>query len=121
MSYSNPRITMSDSIMDMVLKISEGNPGALTVLMKIMKEGEAIDPQCHPMLTVMALDTHDIYGSRVWQLYKDVCGQNMVNMLGLLRAVQLGFMTERELSNAIDSGPFSAERMQEMMGKVRGR
>lgn len=119
MSYNNPRITLTDTPIDMIMKIAEGNPGAITVLMKIMMEGEKIDPDSHPMLTIMALDTHDIYGSRVWQLYKDVCGQNLMHMLGLLRAVQLGFMPGRELSSHINGAPMADDGMEECMAKVR--
>lgn len=119
MSYSNPRITMNDTTISMLTKISEGNPGAMSVCAKILTEGEKIDPDSHPMLTIMSLDTLDIYGSRIWQLYKNVCDSSLSNMLGLLRAVQLGYMTERELSGAIDGKPLSAESIQSYLAKVR--
>lgn len=38
------KLQLSDSVHDILYKMSEGNPGALTVCLKILKEGETIDP-----------------------------------------------------------------------------
>lgn len=101
---ANERITLQMSKVDAILALAEGNPGALTVIMQIMKR-EDIDPDAFmgPFGTLLLLDSHNIYGSRIWVLYKDVCGENVVNMLGLLRAVQLGILSEYTLNTAIDN------------------
>ncbi len=104
MGYHNARITLEDNMMDMIMKVTEGNPGAVSVCMKLIEKSAVIDPDAAlgPLTNLFALDTHDIYGSRIWQLYKDVCKTDLVSMIGLLRAVQLGFLTESELHSAID-------------------
>lgn len=105
MSYENPRIQLSDTFLSAVKKMAGGNPGAITVLMAIMAESPKIDPQgaMGGLGTILSLDTEDIYEERIWMLYKDVCGENIVKMLACLRASQLGFITTTQLSQTINS------------------
>lgn len=49
------------------------------------------------------MDTLGIYGSRIWMLYKDVCGEDLVKTIAILRSYQLGFLNEVELNFAIDN------------------
>lgn len=95
------RIDIHDSVIDVIHKLSEGNPGAVTVLARWLKEGRAIDPDAmSPLLQMCSLDDLDIVGSQIWVLYKDVCDQDMRRFLSLLRAHQLGFLLTRELQAA---------------------
>jgi hypothetical protein len=90
---------------DILSLLAEGNIGALTVMIEMMKHGAQIDPDSAlgGLGAILALDTHEIYGSRIWMLYKDVCGQDLRTTLAILRAVQLGFLHESSLNEAIDS------------------
>ena len=118
---SETRVGLEDTVMDMLIKMSGGNPGALTVLARIMRESESIDPDnCLGGLgTVLSLDTHQIYDDKIWIFYKDVCGQDLVVLHGLLRAVQLGFMPEPELKAAIRNERIDFEVEQKYMAQVR--
>lgn len=88
------RITLDDSMMDVMIKMGEGNIGAITVLMDIMGKSENVDPDnIFSFAHILSLDTHGIYGSNIWILYKDVCGENLTNMLAILRGVQLGIIS----------------------------
>lgn len=101
-----PRITsLNDTGMDVIIKLADGNPGATTVMVEIYKQGATIDPDSAlgGIGAILALDTHGIYGPRIWMLYKDVCGQDLRVMLAILRAVQLGFLSESTLNYAIDN------------------
>jgi len=90
------------SMKDVLVMLGEGNPGALSVMCQMLKEGPEIDPQsADPFLAVLALDTHEIYGSDIWILYKDICGQDMTKMLGVLRSIQLGHTRESEVKDQI--------------------
>ncbi len=104
MSYEHPRIQLTDTVLSAVKKMAGGNPGAITVLMIMIKEVPTIDPQAlmGGMGVVMSLDTEDIYEERIWMLYKDVCGQSIVKTLACLRASQLGFISTTQLDQAID-------------------
>ncbi len=124
MSYDNPKITGSDTIQTTLLKMSKGNPGAVSVLIRILKEGDAIDPDniLGSMGVVLHLDALSIYSSDIWLLYKDVCQEDLPTMLGLLRAVQLGYCTGRELGNAIkDPRRFPAECKEDLIKQVKER
>ncbi len=104
--------------MDIMVKMSEGNPGAVTVLMELYKEAPEIDPWSvlGGIGPVMWLDTLGVYGSRIWMLYKDVCGQDIAKTVWMIRAVQLGIMSETELNHRIDN--YGREGIDEIIEKV---
>ena len=101
------RITLNDTVLDIVMKMTEGNPGAITVLGRLQREHAQIDPQNMMgwLGVVISLDSYGIYGSRIWMLYKDVCKEDLVNMVGIMRAVQMGLMSEKYLNDYIDNNP----------------
>jgi hypothetical protein len=101
----NTRIELTDTPMDVIVKMSEGNPGAMTVLINLFKEGGEIDPDAAfgGLASVLDLDSHGIYGSRIWCLFKDVCGQDLTATVGVLRGCQLGLLPEADLLRAIDN------------------
>lgn len=68
----NDKIQSSDSTQDMLQKMSEGNPGALTALTEVMNE---VGPMKF-MNFVMQLDLRRIYGSKIWIGYKDFCNHD---------------------------------------------
>jgi hypothetical protein len=101
-----PRIKdLSMSTMEVLVAMADGNPGALSAMMLLLEKGATIDPDSAlgGLGNIMSLDTHGIYGPRIWMFYKDVCKQNLNHMIGLMRAVQLGYLSETTLSNAIDN------------------
>lgn len=104
MSYKNPRIDLSDSMMSATIKMAGGNPGAIRVLMELMTANPEVDPDCAfgQFGPLLSLDTLDVYEDRIWMFYKDVCNFDVVDVLGLMRANQLGFLPESRLIRAID-------------------
>lgn len=99
------RIKLTDTGLSAAMKMSGGNPGAMTVIMRCLRDAEAIDPDSFMggMGVILALDTHGIYGADIWMLYKDVCAEDLRVMCALLRAVQLGFLPEPQLNAAIQN------------------
>ena len=100
-----PRITrLNMSLTDIIVELADGNPGAVRVMMEIIEHDGMIDPDnlLGALGSILSLDTHGIYGSRIWMLYKDVCRSDIEKMLAALRAVQLGIARERDLLSAID-------------------
>jgi len=97
------RIQLQDSGLDMIIKMSDGNPGAVVTLMKILSESATIDPQSvlGGIGPVLALDTLEVYGTDIYVLFNDKCDSDMRKFIMLLRAHQLGIITEeliRELA-----------------------
>ncbi len=99
-------IKITDSIMDAVIKMAEGNPGGLKVLMELMKETTGkIDPDvASGFILMLMLDTFNIRGPNIWCLYKDVCDQDLTKTIATIRAVQLGLFPEKKLHEAIEKG-----------------
>ena len=95
------RIQLTDTGMDMMMKMSDGNPGALTAIMDIMAKSVDIDPQSAlgEISCILSLDTHEIYGSDIYVLWNDKCNREARRVVMLLRAVQLGFMHESKLQS----------------------
>jgi len=115
------RIKLDMTTIDVLTTMSEGNPGALVVLMKLLKETERVDPlsALGGLGTIMWMDTLDIYGPRIWMLYKDVCGENIEKTVLMLRACQLGFIYQEELDRRIDN--YGKEGVDEIVAKVKER
>lgn len=99
------RIKGTDTPMDVVVKMVDGNPGATSVCMRLIQEGNAIDPgsSLGGLNIILMLDTFEVYGSRIWMLYKDVCGEDIVKTTAVIRAHQLGIITRAALNHAIDN------------------
>ena len=87
---SNEKITSDMSIMDLMMVMSEGNPGALTVLMQMIQAPRGF-------MDILLLDTLDIRGSKVWMLYSDSCGKNEGKFNRTLMALRCGAYSEEEI------------------------
>ena len=99
------RIKLTDTTQDVLMKMSGGKPGALTTMMQIMKQGETIDPQgmMGGLGVILLFDTFKIYGSSIYILSNDQCDGDVRELLMLIRAVQLGFMSPDKLKQIADS------------------
>ena len=99
------RIQLNDTAMSAAVKMSEGNPGALSVCAMMLRQGGEIDPDdfAGGLGNLLSMDTLKIYGPQIWMLYKDVCGQDLRVTCAVLRANQLGYVSESALHNAIEN------------------
>lgn len=104
---SNERLTLEMSLMEAVMAMSEGNPGAVVALADILQLAPIIDPDgaMGGLGAIMLLDTLNIWGSRLYCLWNDVCSKDTRAMIAVLRAWQLGQLagaTKEAIDNAID-------------------
>jgi hypothetical protein len=65
-------ITLEMSFLDLMIVMSEGNPGALNVMMNMIKKDSLLGP-----MKIIALDDMNIRGTQIWVGYKDHCGEDM--------------------------------------------
>lgn len=65
------KIELSMTTMDVLLLMGEGNPGALSVLMKLMERGES------SILKILTLDDMNIRGEQIWIAFKDHCKEDL--------------------------------------------
>jgi hypothetical protein len=91
------RINLMDSTMDGVMKMVEGNPGAVTAVLQMIQH-----PDPRGLLLFMYLDDWQVYGSDIWVLYKDCCGQDIDNMFRLMGAVNSGKFSLAAVKNYIN-------------------
>jgi hypothetical protein len=120
------RINLHDSVRDFFVKLSEGNPGALTVLLELFRREPTIDPDsAFPQIgTLLAFDDLGIYGSKIWICYKDVCGSDIVKLIALFRARQLGLISSYEIERAIEMAGAKGERtidLDVLLARVKAR
>lgn len=76
------RLRLDDPLETAIMKLAEGVPEAAIALTNLC----AATPE----------------GSRVWVLYKDICGSSAARMIVVLRARQLGFLGTEHLLAAIE-------------------
>jgi len=97
------RLSLTDTPVTTIMKMSDGNPGACVVMTNLLSNGGNIDPQdfMGGLGNLLSLDSHGIYGSDIWGLFKYVCGEDLTKMVATLRAVQLGIIPEEDLLRAI--------------------
>ncbi len=96
-AVTHDRITLEMSLFDVVFAISEGNPGALQVLMQYAQSSSM------GVLGLLTFDSKRLYGSRIWDLYNDICGKDL-NRFAYHLEVELPNQETGQLSV---SGPFS--------------
>lgn len=97
------RLGLNDDMMSAIVKLSDGSPGAFAVCTHIAARVESVDPDNTLGVygPLFSFDTYNIYGPKIWVLYKEVCNENIVKTIACLRACQLGLMTIRTLKHAI--------------------
>ena len=64
------KLKLSDSFVDVQVRMAEGNPGAASVIGKIMHDSDG-------PFTLMHLDDMNIRGSQIWVGYKDHCNEDI--------------------------------------------
>lgn len=75
------KVNGKNTIPEIAVQMSEGNPGAITVLGMLLRIGEP-DPGWALMLT---LDDMNMRGSQIWVAFKDHCGENIEKLAGLIK------------------------------------
>ena len=66
------RINLNESVKEALIVMAEGNPGALTVMMSLIK-----DNVMSGFIDICRLDDLEIYGSGIWIGYEDFCGMDI--------------------------------------------
>lgn len=108
MNRKNTRLELTDTPMSAVLKFSNGNPGAMSATVAMMRDTPLHDPDnaFGGFSVLMSLDNLGIYESDIWVLYKDVCGHDTLKCAILFRANQLGFLTTAQIKKAASPTAF---------------
>jgi len=130
-SNHKERISLMDTTQSALAKMSDGNPGAIVFMMGLMTGGEhqKIDPQSAlgALGVILSLDSLGIYGTHMYVLFSDICGKDLVKLVTLLRANQLGMISGDILYDISHRQDYSGkeimpeEKIQELYGLVRSQ
>ena len=72
------KLSMNDSLINMAVKMAEGNPGAVRVISKILEDQGGL-------FFLLDLDDMGMRGSQIWVAFKDYCGQDIEKLKQCLR------------------------------------
>jgi hypothetical protein len=100
------RLRPTDDVRDALVKMVDGNPGAVNVCIDLLKYEQDKYPELGIMAgmpLILALDMYGIYGSRIWMLYKDFCGESIPNTIATLIARSHELISQEELDMAINN------------------
>lgn len=102
------RIQLDMNMVEVVVTMSEGDLRVAPICADALRHGKFIDPDnaFEGFGALLDLDTHGIYGSRIYMLWNDVCKRNLAHMLAVLRADQMGQLagcSDRVIQHAIDN------------------
>lgn len=100
---ANERITASMDMKEMLITMSEGNPGALMCMMEMLQT----DPMA--ILDILYFDSMGIYGSKIYMLWNDCCGCDMSKFKETIQYLRSGAVSEEEIHenlNRVRAFPF---------------
>jgi len=98
---SESRLNLDQSILANTIRMADGNPGSIVALNRMM--ASRIDKDAEPwngIDVIMALDSAGIYGGDVYIFFNDICHNNVLGAITLLRGMQLGFVDKIILADA---------------------
>lgn len=97
-----------DSTMDLMVKMSEGNPGALMFCMELFKMGS------RGVATLINLDDIGLYGDRLYMLWNDCCGRSAEKAIKVVKARNFGKLSNQDILDRVAGAygkPFTDEEL----------
>ena len=73
------KIELNDSFQDIIIKMSEGNPGAVGVLMDLFQKCPL-----KGIKVALFLDDMNIRGQQIWAGYKDYCEEDLDKFIDVI-------------------------------------
>lgn len=91
------KIDLNDNVLQVIIKMSEGNPGAITALTTFMKD----NPENSFML-ILGLDDMNIRGSQIWQIYKYYCEEDIEKFRQVIKDRDVDMIQYLNEQNAVE-------------------
>lgn len=105
-------LVASDTLRDAVVKMSRGNPGAMQAMLEAGNHAKRVDPSGLGWLgPILMLDALEIYGTDIYVLWADICNRNTSKFIGIIRAVQLGLLSDSTLKDAASRQDYSGRKL----------
>lgn len=83
------------SIQEMVLVMSEGNPGAIAVIVDMLTKSSGF-------FDILMLDSLDIRGSKLYMLHNDCCSRDSAKFERTLMAIRHSVFTTEQVHNNLE-------------------
>lgn len=102
------------STLNIIVSMCDGNPGAMSALMELMKPSiKDIDPTTNDVTWhyVLLLDLYEIYGTDIYVLYNDICQREVPKMIAVLKATELDLLDKETLRDACSRQDRSGREM----------
>jgi len=100
-------IESSDSFIQAIDKMADGNIAAMTWLLRITSGDELkrIDPDCpNSLMLLLTMDLLEIRGVNIWYLFKYCCEQDTARTLAAIRAAQMELVPRDEFMKSVEKG-----------------
>ena len=100
-----------DSTIDLMVKMSEGNPGALMFCSELMKFGTL------GVVTILNLDDIGLYGDRLYMLWNDCCGRSAEKAIRVGKARNFGKPSNQDILDRVAGvygKPFTDDELEKM-------
>lgn len=92
------KINLNDTAEDVIVKLSEGNPGALTTLVELVNSYKDFFEVVPDYLTI---DTMGLYGSQLYMLWNDCCNRNIEKVKQIIKLYREGKITSRDIDERV--------------------
>lgn len=93
----NTKLELTDSLQDVITKLSEGNPGAINFLFEIIKhQGNNPIESFGEFLTI---DSMHLYGSHLYMLWNDCCNRDVEKSLKIIKGYRLGNIKDNDIKD----------------------
>lgn len=93
------KVKLTDTPSDVIAKMSEGNPGAMTFCFEIIHSDDKTD-----LMRLLHLDTFGIYGSKLYMVWNDICGRDLGIFRLLMLNVTYGKVSKEDLLENLSKG-----------------
>ena len=112
------KLELSDNTLDVIVKMSEGNPGAWTFLCQMLNKKDWF-ANVDPLMVILMFDTLELYGSKLYMVWNDICGRDLNKVDLLIRNWQMGNISKSAIHDNLSSGrgtPFTNLKSFEELG-----
>ena len=88
------RLSHMDSNVEIVQKLSEGNPGAMSVVCNILKKSET---NIDLIMYLLVFDSLEVYGAKLYMLWNDCCDRDFDKLFAVIDALVDGKYSEEHI------------------------
>lgn len=93
------KLEMTDNLGDVIIKLSEGNPGAMTTLFEIMNHFD--NDEMEFLGTFLVIDSMALYGSQLYMLWSDCCNRDIEKTVKVINLYCNGVITDKDIEERI--------------------